>query len=310
MTVHHHDPDRIMALAAGTLPQAEARFAASEVAGCPRCSADLDQQRIALTALAALVDDPAAALTDLESRRLRRALHDELGLAPAAPAEAARRRGFSWGPLVAVAAVFLAVVVGGNAIRSLSPGGDDDTAADLVAADQTTSGEQRTEATTAPEAVTDEADEEASRQGLSPASTAAPAEDTAGMTFAGGATESATAEVTLDDLAVMWDRVVVDRSALTESAVSGDAPDLASMVALELDTAAVASEAADDACAGAAAAFVTEPTEIVVVGTVVLADLGPTVLVVAAAPDGTARLLVHDPGSCAVVTEVPSAEHP
>ena len=40
------------------------------------------------------------------------------------------------------------------------------------------------------------------------------------------------------------------------------------------------------------------------VGTVVLADLGPTVIVVATSPDGTARLLLHDPDSCAVVTEV------
>jgi hypothetical protein len=66
MTVHHHDPDRIMALVAGTLSDTEAPLAAGEVAGCEQCSTDLAHQRVAVAALAALGDDPAAALTDLE----------------------------------------------------------------------------------------------------------------------------------------------------------------------------------------------------------------------------------------------------
>jgi hypothetical protein len=57
-------------------------------------------------------------------------------------------------------------------------------------------------------------------------------------------------------------------------------------------------------------AFAGEPVETVVVGTVTLADLGPTVLTVSATPDGTTRLLVHDPVSCAVVTEVTAVAHP
>ena len=67
--MHHHDPDRIMALVAGTLSDSEARLVAAEVGDCEQCSADLDHQRIALAALAALVDEPATALTELESRR-------------------------------------------------------------------------------------------------------------------------------------------------------------------------------------------------------------------------------------------------
>ena len=141
MTVHHHDPDRIMALAAEELTDTEARLATAEVAGCEQCSTDLEHQRVAFAALSALGHDPAAALTDLESRRLRRSLLEALAPAAAAPAAApdvTRRRGLSWGPLVAVAAVFLAVVVGGNVIRSLSAGDDDDAGAEIVAADTAT----------------------------------------------------------------------------------------------------------------------------------------------------------------------------
>jgi hypothetical protein len=127
-----------------------------------------------------------------------------------------------------------------------------------------------------------------------------------------GATEVTTASLTVDDLALVWEEVTGARVRSEESAVLGDAPELASMVAAELVARAAidADAAVDGSCVGAAAAFGGEPVDTVVVGTVTLADLGPTVLTVTATLDGTTRLLVHDPVSCAVVTEVTAVAHP
>jgi hypothetical protein len=310
MTVHHHDPDRIMALAAEELTDTEARLATAEVAGCEQCSTDLEHQRVAFAALAALGHDPAAALTDLESRRLRRSLLETLTPAAAASVAApdvSRRRGLSWGPLVAVAAVFLAVVVGGNAIRSLSPGDDDDASAEIVAADTATTSAPSSGAPPA-EARTGDTDDAQSRQ--SPETTAAASADGDDETLlSAGATEATTVVLTVADLGLMWDEVMSGRLDAEESASLGDAPDLASKVADVLAGRAAFAGVADDACGGAAAAFVGEPAETAIVGTVVLVDIGESVLTVTAAPDGTARLLVHDPVSCTVVTEV-LPEHP
>jgi hypothetical protein len=314
MTVHHHDPDRIMALAAGTLPDTEARLAAGEVAACEQCSTDLDHQRIAVAALAALGDDPAAALTDLESRRLRRSLLEELAPVVEAPVDeppVAGRRRLPLGPLVAVAAVFVAVVVGGNAIRSLSPDDDSEMAAEVVAADTATTAPGSSEAPS-PEALTEDTGDGLRQSTATPTTAAAAAGGEDAAPFVAGATEATTAGLTVDDLALVWEEVTGARLASEESTVAGDAPGVAAMMAAELVARAAIADDADaaDSCVGAAAAFTGEPVETAVVGPVTLADLGPTVLVVTATPEGTTRLLVHDPVSCAVVTEVTAVAHP
>ncbi|MET0832289.1 MAG: hypothetical protein ABWY62_07890 [Acidimicrobiia bacterium] len=316
MTMHHHDPDRIMALVAGTLSDAEARLVAAEVGDCEQCSADLDHQRIALAALTALVDDPATALTELESRRLRRVIADQLTPVADAPAkgpEVAGRSGLPWGPLVAVAAVFVALVVGGNAIRSLSPGDDDDASAEIVAADTATTATQSSEAPTA-EALTEDTAGGELRQSpaTTAAATAADGDDEA--LFSAGATEATTVGVTLADLALVWEEVTGVRLGSEESATAADAPRLASTVAAELAASfdvAEADAALEGSCVGAAAvAFGSELTSTEVVGAVTLADFGSTVLTVTAAADGSVHLLVHDAASCTVLTEVLVAEHP
>ena len=274
MTVHHHDPDRIMALAAEELTDTEARLATAEVAGCEQCSTDLEHQRVAFAALAALGHDPAAALTDLESRRLRRSLLETLAPAAAAPAAApdvTRRRGLSWGPLVAVAAVFLAVVVGGNAIRSLSPGDDDDAGAEIVAADTATTAAPSSGAPTA-EALTEDTDDAESRQ--SPETTAAASADGDDETlFSAGATEATTVGLTVDDLAVLWDEVTSARLQSEESASRRRCagPRLHGRRRAGRLGARRRRGRRRSRCGGAAAAFVGEPAETVVVGTVTLA---------------------------------------
>lgn len=125
MTEHHHDPDLILALAAGTEPASSP--AAAGVAECARCSADLAMQHLALRALAEM---PRARLgTDERSRlraELRSALHLDDALdevAAASPATKPRWRPL-WG-LATAAAVFLAIVVVPPAFRALSSGDDE-----------------------------------------------------------------------------------------------------------------------------------------------------------------------------------------
>jgi hypothetical protein len=137
--MHKHDPDLIMALAEGQLSASDASQAAADVATCAECSADLEAQRIALEALHGA---PTITLTKAERQRLRSSLRTELGLTeapapvPAAPHRPRRRWSLGWA-LGGAAAVLVAVLAIAPALRLISAGDYDD-AADLVAADSTT----------------------------------------------------------------------------------------------------------------------------------------------------------------------------
>ena len=120
MTMHEHDQEIIMALAAGSLdPEAVAR-AATGIASCPECSRDLEMQRIAIDALS---EAPRAYLTAAESARLHDQLHRELKVTTPEPSRTrtsvawSRWAGLAFGAAAAFLAVFFvlpAMLGGGN----------------------------------------------------------------------------------------------------------------------------------------------------------------------------------------------------
>jgi hypothetical protein len=133
MNMHEHDQDLIMALAEGTLDEAAAAAARTEISMCPECSRDLELQRIAL---AALGDLQPVYLTAAESSRL----HDTLkrGLDVATPKAAPHRSGISWGrwiPVLGVAAVLLIAVL---ALPNMIGGSDESADTAMMAAAETT----------------------------------------------------------------------------------------------------------------------------------------------------------------------------
>ena len=129
MKMHEHDQDIIMALAEGSLdPEAAARAEAA-ISACDQCQADLELQRLALTALQ---DAPAVYLTAAESGRLHDQLHRELRIAPAETARARLRP--AWGRWAALAAGTAAVFLAAFLVLPSVLGGDDD--ADTVAFEQ------------------------------------------------------------------------------------------------------------------------------------------------------------------------------
>lgn len=114
--MHKHDDALITALAEGTIESGSAAAAEAEVAGCARCSAELDAQRSALAALSVL---PAASLSDEERSRLRSSVAHALGLPTAAPEPRRERvrRPVPWGAIavagLALGAVMVAVPMAG-----------------------------------------------------------------------------------------------------------------------------------------------------------------------------------------------------
>ena len=99
--MHEHDQELIMALAEGTLDEAAAAGARTEIGLCADCSADLDLQ---IAALAVLDDVPEVYLTAAESAQLHSSLKQELSLAT--PTPASPRRSFAWSRLLPAAGVF------------------------------------------------------------------------------------------------------------------------------------------------------------------------------------------------------------
>lgn len=128
MNPHDHDPDLIMAIAAGAQVSDADRAA---IGACTDCATDLAAQQVALGALRAA---PPAAVTELESARLLRRLDAELGhkRTPAAVRSAPTRRRFSWAPAFSIAAVILALVLIAPAMNLLG-GGDDEGTEDMLA---------------------------------------------------------------------------------------------------------------------------------------------------------------------------------
>ena len=131
-----YDPDRIAALAAGSLEPAEAAAFEAEIAADPRAAAELAAQRAALEAIRRA---PAHVLSAAERTELRRAVAEALHLedpAWAARAAAPRRR-VPWRPLAVAAAALAALVAAVPLFGLLSVGGGDE-AATTVALEATT----------------------------------------------------------------------------------------------------------------------------------------------------------------------------
>lgn len=120
-----YDPDRIAALAAGSLDPAEAAVLEAEIAADPRAAADLAAQRLALEAIHRA---PAPLLSTTERTELRRAvaaaLHLDDSAEPAAATLASRRR-VPWRPLAVAAAALTALVAAVPLFGLLSVGGDE-----------------------------------------------------------------------------------------------------------------------------------------------------------------------------------------
>jgi hypothetical protein len=133
-----YDPDRIAALAAGSLDPAEAAVLEAAIAADPRAAADLAAQRLALDAIHRA---PAPLLSDTERTDLRRAvaaaLHLEDSPAPAAATALASRRRVPWRPL-AVAAAALTALVAAVPLFGLLSVGEEEAALTTIALSATT----------------------------------------------------------------------------------------------------------------------------------------------------------------------------
>ncbi len=119
--MHEHDPDLIMALAEGSLGDADATAAEAEIATCPQCTGDLLSQRSAVEMLAAA---PRVYLSAAESVRLRDAVRGELRLGTARSRRARRPR-FSLRALAGAAAVLVAIAIAAPTLNLLGRAGDD-----------------------------------------------------------------------------------------------------------------------------------------------------------------------------------------
>jgi hypothetical protein len=119
-----YDPERIAALAAGSLDPAETAALEAEIAADPRAAAELAAHRLAL---AAIHQAPAPILSAVERAELRRSVAAALNLEPAPVASAARaRRAVPWRPLAVAAAALAAIVAVVPLIGLLSVGGGDE----------------------------------------------------------------------------------------------------------------------------------------------------------------------------------------
>jgi hypothetical protein len=123
-TMAKYDPDRIAALAAGSLDPAEAAAFEAEIAADPRAAAELAAQRLALDAIRRA---PAPVLSATERTELRRAVAAALHLedSPEPAAIVAARRRVPWRPLAVAAAALVALVAAVPLFGLLSTRGDE-----------------------------------------------------------------------------------------------------------------------------------------------------------------------------------------
>lgn len=297
MTLHDHDPDLIMALAAGGLDDDERIAAERAIGRCPECSTDLAMQQSALASLATL---PDVSLTELEAKRLQRALDaalDHARISTPAPVAAPPLRKRNWVPIASIAAIFLALVLVTPALQ-LVGGGNDDAGPELVAvaeqdtdetasagADSATTAADTMAFTAEPEAPSDRAEDEGAGQAAVDTTAAAAADTTAaGEALFGPAYPS------LDTLRLVAEEAGTDAAAAREGA---DAlPELA--------FAPIPGDAAD--CSAAGALFVGGPLSSYTLGSVLVAEIDQRVIVsVHVTPEDDVTLVLHDPETCAVL---------
>lgn len=138
----NYNPDLIFDLAAGNLPEAEARAAEASLSAEGR--AELDAQR---AVLAAIANTPPAAMTDIERARLHRSVTSAIAettreLSPVAvagarpaPSRRTTRSGLfaRWASAAAAAAMLVGVVAVGSQLGGLGGSGD---SADTIAASE------------------------------------------------------------------------------------------------------------------------------------------------------------------------------
>jgi len=130
-----YNPDRIAALAAGSLGPAEAAALEKEIAADPRAAAELAAHRLAL---AALHRAPTPVLSAEERSELRRAVAAALNLeeAPVSAASSSRRR-VPWRPLAVAAAALAVIAAAVPLVGLLSVGGDQTAVTSLAELDMT-----------------------------------------------------------------------------------------------------------------------------------------------------------------------------
>ena len=121
-TMARYDPDRIAALAAGSLDPPEAAALEAEIAADPRAAAELAAHRLALQALRRA---PAPTLSAAERSELRRAVAHALNLEPSSLTTASTARRLPWRALALAAAALAAIVAVVPLMGLLSVGGDE-----------------------------------------------------------------------------------------------------------------------------------------------------------------------------------------
>ena len=188
MNMHEHDYEIIMALAEGTLDDVTAERAAADIAACAECTADLELQRLAISALN---DAPDVYLTATESASLHANLKRELSIAT--PKAAPARQPIAWGRWLgalgaaAVLVFFIALIPMMGGIGGFSADDAEEAAAleTTAAASETTAAPEMAEAPAAGataddgsfDALTQESDLESAAT-EAPATTEAAAEET------------------------------------------------------------------------------------------------------------------------------------
>lgn len=120
--MHRYDPEIIAALADGSLDPTRAAELEVQIAADPAASAELAQQRAALSAIHSVAHPR---LTDDERTMLRASIARQLHLETAPVVQGAPRRKVAWGALGVAAATLVALVAAVPIAGLLTTGGDD-----------------------------------------------------------------------------------------------------------------------------------------------------------------------------------------
>ena len=137
--MHSFDPDRIAALAEGTLTPVDAAALEAQIAADPAAAADLVAQRAALEAIRGA---RPRRLDERERVALHAAVATQLGLTGSSAPVPMQRRHLAWGPIAVAATTLVAVIAFAPMVSDLGGGdADGDTAAVAETATTVASGE-------------------------------------------------------------------------------------------------------------------------------------------------------------------------